>query len=159
MKRTAVLALLLALVVSGCGDSKNKTAATKTTTPPASVPSLFPSGILNAECLKAATAFGEASKAFAAGPKEDLGQQMGALAVQLGALKDAVPSGAVRDAVATLADAYASFAEKVKGVTWNPSAGQMPPQGYMEALQTFSDPKFSAAAQTLGTYFTGGCKG
>jgi hypothetical protein len=159
MKRTLVLALMVLLAVSGCGGSKNKTAATKTSTPSASVPSSFPSGVVNVECLRAATAFSEASKAFSAGPKADLGQQMGALAQQLRALKDAVPSGAVRDATATLADAYASFAEKVKGITWNPSAGQMPPAGYMEALQTFSNPKFSAAAQTLGTYFSSGCRG
>jgi hypothetical protein len=166
MKRTVVVAVMVAIAVAGCGGSKAKTAAVSGSTPTpteSSVPSDLPSAsgavAFGAQCLKAGEALSKAAQSLSAGANADLSTQFRLVAAEMDAIKGSVPSGAVRDAVVTLSEAYASFADKVKGLNYTPSAGQAPPQAYLTAIQSFSSPKFAAAGQTLSTYFSAGCKG
>lgn len=160
MKRTAVAALLLLVGATGCGGgSEDKVADSgPSSSPSVSLPTGFPEG-LGEKCAGAATALGKAGAAIGAGAggASDFATTARQVAEVMKSIEDDVPSGEVRDAVKTLATAYESLGEALKDVKVTP--GQAPPTEYLSALQSISDPRFTAAASTLSTYFAGGCKG
>jgi hypothetical protein len=141
MKQLTALAIAVAVVtgVTGCGGSTNKTAkvaTTQTTSAQTPTPEQTPT--------PAATSGGTTGT--------------GALLATCEAIINSIPEGKYRDAMKVIASAYEKFAAATKGVTVTP--GQQPSAENLRALQKlYGDPKFAEAAQLIGKYFAGGCKG
>ncbi len=171
MKQLTALAVAVVVVtgVSGCGGSTNKTAkvaTTQTTSAHTPTPEQTPTpavtsggttgtGALLATCEAAGVELG---KAAALTPGTNSLDSVGKAAEALKAIVNSIPEGQYRDAMKVIASAYEKFAAATKGVTVTP--GQPPSAENLKALQKlYGDPKFAEAAQLIGKYFAGGCKG
>lgn len=171
MKQLTALAVAVAVVtgVTGCGGSTNKTAKvaiTQTTSAQTPTPEQTPTlpstsagmtstGALLAKCEAAGVELG---KAAALTPGTNSLDSVGKVAEALKAIVNSIPEGKYRDAMKVIASAYETFAAATKGVTVTP--GQPPSAESLKAFQKlYGDPKFAEAAQLIGKYFAGGCKG
>lgn len=171
MKQLTALAVAVVVVtgVSGCAGSTNKTAkvaTTQTTSAQTPTPEQTPTpavtsggttgtGALLAKCEAAGVELG---KAAALTPGTNSLDSVGKAAEALKAIVNSIPEGQYRDAMKVITSAYEKFAAATKGVTVTP--GQPPSAENLKALQKlYGDPKFAEAAQLIGKYFAGGCKG
>ena len=175
MKQLTAVAIAVAVVtgVTGCGGSTNKTAkvataqttsaqtptpeqtSTGSPTPAATSGGTTGTGALLAKCEAAGVELG---KAAALTPGTNSLDSVGKVAEALKAIVNSIPEGKYRDAMKVIASAYEKFAAATKGVTVTP--GQPPSAENLKALQKlYGDPKFAEAAQLIGKYFAGGCKG
>jgi hypothetical protein len=165
MKRTLVATCLLALSLTGCGGGSSKPAAVKEATTPTATSeatqteSAAPiTGGAVTDCLKIAQNFSKSASAFGAASTGDRAAGFKALASEMRALGDIAKTSKVKDALNTIADAYAQLGDKLKGINYTPGQGT-PPAAYLDALREFSNPKFAAAGKVMEEFFAGSCKG
>ncbi len=171
---SAVLAVAAVTGVTGCGGSSTsktatgvKATASTATTPASSEPTTSPTSptpeatqsetanptAIIAKCGSAGVELGKAAALAQGAGQADSTQKM---ADAFKVIVDTIPAGKYRDAMRVVAAGYQQLAAATKG---SAAASQSSPE-YLKAVQeTFGDPKFSEAAQLLGKYFAGGCKG
>jgi hypothetical protein len=162
MKTVAAIVLGIALALSGCGKSASHpstSSAPPTSAAPVPTGSTVGLGALSENCQKVAAALSSAGQGF--GSSLPAGSTPSAYANQasdaLRAVATQAPSGSVRDAFNTLADAYKKFADDIAGVNYDPHSGGAPPAAYLSAVQAFAQPSFAQASSTVTQWITANC--
>jgi hypothetical protein len=163
MKAVTAIILGSVLALSACGKSSSHPSTSAPPSPASTSASPVPTGstvglgALSADCQKVVAALGAGSNlnSLPAGssPSDFAKQARDALR----AVAAQAPSGSVREAFNTLADAYNQFADALKGVNYDPHSGGAPPAAYLSAIQAFASPSFGQASATVSTWIGSNC--